>query len=88
MEKRWYVFRTHVGCERKVPACTVQVLQRPEHGNTLGSVLSPTEKVIEIVQRSEAATTAASPKFSLKAAERIKVIDGPFRDFTGVVKTI
>ncbi len=44
--------------------------------------------VEEILRRSETGTAVPRPKFTFKIGEPIKVVDGPFRDFTGVVETV
>jgi transcriptional antiterminator NusG len=46
------------------------------------------EKVQEIRQQIATGMAAPRPKALFTAGEKVKVVDGPFRDFTGTVETV
>jgi transcriptional antiterminator NusG len=46
------------------------------------------EKVRELLQRVEASLAAPRPKTLFTVGEKVKVVDGPFRDFTDMVEAI
>ncbi len=48
----------------------------------------PEEEVQEIVRRVEAGRAAPRPKVAFFAGERVKIVDGPFRDFVGTVEEV
>jgi transcriptional antiterminator NusG len=48
----------------------------------------PAAEVQTIVQRAEAGRTAPHPKTLLTVGARVKVIAGPFRDFTGTIEAV
>ena len=50
--------------------------------------LVPEEKVRELLQRVEAGLAAPRPKTLFTVGEKVKVVDGPFRDFSGMVEAI
>ena len=48
----------------------------------------PAQKVQEILQQVEAGMAAPRPKTLFTIGERVKVVEGPFRDFTGTVEAV
>ncbi len=48
----------------------------------------PDSQVEEIIRRVEAGTIVPTPSVLLEVGERVKVIDGPFRDFSGTVQAV
>lgn len=48
----------------------------------------PIEEVQRIIQRVEAGVTILRPKTILTIGERVKVIEGPFRDFIGTIEAV
>lgn len=48
----------------------------------------PEEKVRELLHRIEAGLAAPRPRTLFAVGERVKVVDGPFRDFTGTVEAV
>lgn len=48
----------------------------------------PDEKIQELLQRVEAGLAAPRPKTLFTVGERVKVVEGPFRDFTGTVESV
>ncbi len=48
----------------------------------------PVQKVQEILQQVEAGMAAPRPKTLFTIGERVKVVEGPFRDFTGTVEAV
>ena len=48
----------------------------------------PATKVREIVQQVEAGLAAPRPKTLFTVGEKVKVVEGPFRDFTGTVESV
>lgn len=48
----------------------------------------PEEEIRKIVQRVEANMPAPRPKMLFVVGEKVKVVDGPFREFTGKVEAV
>ncbi|HEV8714980.1 MAG TPA: transcription termination/antitermination protein NusG [Candidatus Binatia bacterium] len=48
----------------------------------------PAQKVQEILQQVEAGMATPRPKTLFTIGERVKVVEGPFRDFTGTVEAV
>jgi transcriptional antiterminator NusG len=48
----------------------------------------PEEEVRKIVQRVEAGMASPRPKMLFVVGEKVKVVDGPFREFSGTVEAI
>lgn len=48
----------------------------------------PLHKVQEILQQVEAGMAAPRPQTLFAVGERVKVVEGPFRDFTGTVESV
>lgn len=48
----------------------------------------PAQKVQEILQQVAAGLAAPRPKTLFTLGERVKVVEGPFRDFTGTVEAV
>jgi len=48
----------------------------------------PTEEVQEIIRRVEAGMTTPRLKTLLTIGEKVKVVEGPFRDFTGTIEAV
>lgn len=48
----------------------------------------PEREIAEIIKLAEEAKTAVRPRVVLSVGDKVKVIDGPFRDFTGTVEDI
>lgn len=46
------------------------------------------EQVQQIKQRVESTMVAPRPRMVLTIGDKVKVIDGPFRDFTGIVEAV
>ena len=45
-------------------------------------------EIQKLLNRIEAGMNEPRPKFSFSIGEQIKVVDGPFRDFTGIVESL
>jgi len=48
----------------------------------------PEEEVREIIHRVETGKVQPRPRLHFTVGERVKVVDGPFRDFTGTVEAV
>ena len=48
----------------------------------------PAQKIQEILQQVKAGMAAPRPKTLFTLGERVKVVEGPFRDFTGTVEAV
>jgi transcriptional antiterminator NusG len=48
----------------------------------------PEKEILQILKRVEEAKTAVRPPVALKVGEHIRVIEGPFRDFTGTIEAV
>jgi len=48
----------------------------------------PEEKVQELLHRVEAGLAAPRPRTLFAVGEKVKVVDGPFRDFSGMVEAV
>jgi len=68
------------------------VLSIPRVVGFLGEANMPTvipeEQVREIIQRVEAGSVAPRPKTLFTVGAKVKVVEGPFRDFIGTVETV
>lgn len=48
----------------------------------------PEEEVREIIHRIETGKAQPRPRLKLAVGEKVKIVDGPFRDFTGTVEAV
>ncbi len=52
------------------------------------AAIIPDQEVEEIIRKVEAGTVAPQPRVLLEVGEAVKVVDGPFRDFSGTVQAV
>jgi transcriptional antiterminator NusG len=57
-------------------------------GGANAPVVIPEEEIAKIMERVEAGMAAPRPKALFFVGEKVKVVDGPFRDFTGTVQDV
>ena len=50
--------------------------------------LSRTQEINEVVNRVSVTAEQPKPKFTFDRGDAVKIIDGPFKDFTGVVEDV
>lgn len=64
----------------------------PRVAGFIGTAQAPAavaeKEILEVIKRAEEARTAARPRVVLSVGDKVRVIDGPFRDFTGTVEEI
>ncbi len=48
----------------------------------------PAEKIHEILKQVEAGMAAPRPRHLFLVGERVKIVEGPLRDFTGTVESV
>jgi transcriptional antiterminator NusG len=89
MAKRWYVVQTLSGQERKVKTSLENRIQTEELGEQISDVVLPTESVSEVRGGKKKITTRLYyPGYLLVHRETVKVTEGPFVNFSGVVDEV
>jgi len=98
MSKKWYVVHAYSGFEKNVARALGERVGLSELGDFFGEIMVPTEEVVEMragqKRRSE---RKFFPGYVLvemelntvfEPGEIVRVVDGPFNDFSGVVEEV
>ena len=104
MAKEWYVIHAYSGYENKVRDALLERINRFEMEEAFGDIIVPAEEVIElraglvrrklqkeadnIMQQLETGTETLKPSINFEPGEMVRVIEGPFNDFSGVVEEV
>ena len=102
MALRWYVVHAYSNFEHKVSASLKDRIKLHGLDDKFGEILVPTEEVVEmrrpapitereanaILRRVEEGAEKPRPKVLFEPGEVVRVTDGPFNDFNGVVESV
>jgi transcriptional antiterminator NusG len=102
-EKRWYVVHTYSGHENKVKGNIERAVGQAGLVEQIDRVLIPTESVAEMKNGKKTVSSKKFfpsyvlvhmemsqpiPEIPYRVGEHVRVVDGPFSEFTGVVDEI
>src|SRR4030042_1282804 len=84
MSKNWYVVHTYSGFEEFVAESIKQRALELGITEEIGQIIVPKENVQEI----KAGKKVGTSKRSISKGDAVKIIDGPFFNFSGIVEEV
>jgi len=80
----WYIVHAYSNFEHRVKSGLEERIERMGLQDKFGEILIPTEEL----DRVKEGVDKPRPKVLFEPGEVVRVIDGPFNDFSGVVETV
>src|SRR6478736_2165317 len=99
--KQWYIVHTYSGFEKKVSESLRQRAKAYDLEDQIGRIEIPTEEVVEMKGGKKVQTATRffpgyilvsiekpKPKYTFERGEGVRIIDGPFANFQGIVEEV
>ena len=77
----WYIVQAYSGFEKKVVETIKEELKKNKLSDSLQEILVPTHQVTE-------SAITQKPGLNFEIGEKVKVCDGPFASFNGLIEEI
>jgi transcriptional antiterminator NusG len=93
MALRWYVVHTYSGFENRVKLSLQDRVESAGMQAYFSDILIPEEDIVELVAetlitRIDEGTLKPKPKFKFDVGDHVRIIDGPFTNFDGIIDEV